>query len=117
MADVGLLTSIACSGSVSTTTAPRPTPTTTTTTMLPAGGCTSNSECDDGNPCTRDQSAGGQCVNQSLGGGAGAECEVAQAAGAVCSVKLQSTITQKLAKARAAIGRAATATTGRSRGR
>ena len=37
MADVGLLTSIACSGSVSTTTAPRPTPTTTTTTMLPPG--------------------------------------------------------------------------------
>src|SRR3989442_1918348 len=113
MADVGLLTSIACSGSVSTTTAPRPTP----TTMLPAGGCTRNSECEDGNTCTRDQCAGGKCVNQSLGGGAGAECEVAQAAGAVCSVKLQSTITQKLAKARAAIGRAATATTGRSRGR
>jgi hypothetical protein len=108
--DAGGLTSVACAGSVVTsTTLP------TTTTTLPAGRCTSDSECDDGNPCTRVQCAGGQCVNHPLGGGAGAECEVAQAAAAVCSAKLQSTITQKLAKARAAIGRAATATTAKKK--
>ena len=104
--NAGLLTSVTCDGPVPTTTIPS----TSTTSTLPAGGCTSNSECDDGNPCTEDQCAGGQCVSRGLGGGAGAECEVTQAADAVCSVKLQRTFNQKLAKARAAIHRAAVAT-------
>jgi len=104
--NAGLLTSVTCDGPVPTTTMPS----TSTTTTLPPGGCTSNGECDDGNPCTEDECVGGQCVSRGLGGGAGAECEVTQAAGAVCSVKLQRTIIQKLEKARAAIRRAAAAT-------
>jgi hypothetical protein len=111
--DVGLLTSVSCDGAVPTTTIPS----TSTTTTLPAGGCTSDSECDDRNPCTADQCAGGRCVSRALGGGAGAECEITQAAGAVCSVKLQGTVNQKLAKARAAIGRAIRATKAKKKAR
>ena len=47
----------------------------TTTTTLPAFRCQRDADCDDGDPCTTDDCAAGQCVFSPLGGSARAQCK------------------------------------------
>jgi hypothetical protein len=91
--------------------------TTTTTTTLPSGGCTGPADCADGDPCTNDQCAGGQCSNPSLVGIDGAQCLLGELVPAnVCGSesihpKVLTTMTKKLARASTLLGRAESAST------
>jgi hypothetical protein len=91
--------------------------TTTTTTTLPPGGCTDPADCADGDPCTDDQCAGGQCSNPPLVGIDGAQCLIAALDPAtVCGSdpldpKLLAAMTKKLGKATSLLGRAESTST------
>ena len=85
-------------------------PATTTTTLPPARPCRTDADCSDGNPCTTDRCAGGQCLDAAITGFAGAECELAEAL--TCDAeridaRLESVIGMRLEKARALIQKAA----------
>jgi len=83
-------------------------PPTTTTTTLP--GCTDETECSDGDPCTQDVCTNRACSNPTLTGVAGAACAVNKATGqTLCSgtsidSKLSSTVRNALQMANTALG-------------
>ena len=53
-------------GDVTCCPGPGPCPAPTTTTTLPTGGCTTDVDCDDGNPCTADRCVNGICEHACL---------------------------------------------------
>ncbi|MGH7895795.1 MAG: hypothetical protein ACREQL_14075 [Candidatus Binatia bacterium] len=79
----------------------------TTSTTLP-GGCTSDADCADTDPCTDDVCTGGTCSNPPLTGAAGVDCALRQALAApLCTdaidPALQAAITQFIGKADTAV--------------
>jgi hypothetical protein len=95
----------------STTTTTAPVTTTTTSTTLPPGGCVDATDCADGDSCTDDQCNAGTCANPLLAGLDGARCRLDQTRGQpLCDPidpAVQTALAKKLAKAGAALARAA----------
>ena len=58
--------------------------TTTTTTTLPAGGCTTDADCDDGNGCSFDHCVGGTCEHDCICAGPGGAATCCPGPAAVC---------------------------------